>query len=174
MLYRYALLAAVSALLIGSSPSGGEANAGVVRHKAGAVQQVLTASETDATTTSSTSYVDVPNAFVRITIPPGPNQLVVARFTAESYCNGIDQTGSWCSVQITINRADTMNPIVGIDYAFDSVEADDGFMTGAAVDRDKVLTPGTYLVIVRYAVTFGSVLFRFDDWHLTVEAAPLS
>ena len=62
-----------------------------------------------------------------------------------------------------------MFPNSGDDFAFDSVEADDGLWTGASEERSIVKGGGSYNVIVQWAVTDPTSTFRLDDWSFSVE-----
>ena len=148
--------------------------AAVLTQTSGKAQiQMVNVAETDATTTSSTSWQTVPNAIVSLTVPAGTSQLINARFAAESACQG---TGSgYCPVQIlvtgTVNAP--LDPASGTDYAFDSDEAGtaDDMWEGHAMERSIRLGPGSYRVYVQYAVTNPATTFRLDDWHFAVESS---
>jgi hypothetical protein len=141
-----------------------------VTHTGAAVSKVAVVTETNAQTTSSTSYVDLPGAAVGITVPAGKTQLVQARFTAESYCFG-PNSFNWCTVQIVaVGTSGTtqMLPDSGFDFAFDAVGAADDAWEGHAMDRTLVLGPGTYIIKAQWAVTDAASTFRLDDWSFSV------
>jgi hypothetical protein len=145
-------------------------------------EEVRIAQGSNATTTTSTSFVDLPGASVRISVPAREKGLILARFFAESACynNTNNTTDDYCVVRILAVKDGTtterfLEP--DSDFAFDST--DSGYEGGAsweshATDRSLLLGPGTYTVKVQYRVGDSSVTFRLDDWHLTVEKARAS
>lgn len=151
--------------------------AAVISAAGGPLIRVDTRSNTDIATTSSASYVNVPNAQIRIIIPPaGGSRLVVARFSAESKCSGTAE-GAACSVRIIALNAGTsvateMHPQMGIDFAFDSVSSPDPDNDGAeghSLERSLRLNPGTYLIRVQWAVSAANTTFELDGgWHMMV------
>lgn len=138
----------------------------------GTLTKVNVVTETNAQVTNSTTFVNLPGATTVVTVPSGENALILARFSAESACSG--GTGAqWCSVRILIGGVEA-NPIVGLDFAFDST--DNGRETSASweshsVDRSRPVGSGTYVVQAQWAVTSAATSFRLDDWSLTVERA---
>jgi hypothetical protein len=127
----------------------------------------------DATEINSTTWVDLPGATLKFTVPAKQTNVFNARYTAESVCYG---GPGWCSVRILMNGVETA-PVVGIDFAFDSTSdgtASSEGWKGHAVDRSKIVTnngtaPVTVTVLVQYSVTDSSINFRLDDWQFTVE-----
>ena len=140
------------------------------------------------TTLNSTSWVDLPGATAAVS--GVGNQLVLARFSAESYCTGA--VGGYCSVRI-LARGEEMHPKAGCNFAFDSVAAggtatppestDPGAEapeTAAAaassesqsMDRSIVRLGGQTVVKVQVRSMAGATDFRLDDWSLTIERAP--
>ena len=124
-------------------------------------------SETNAWSTASAAYVDVPGAVTSVAVPRGTRRAINARYTAESACTG----GSWCSVRIVLVRPNgtllELNPQSGTDFAFDSAGTD--LWESHAIERTSpYLGSGTYRVKVQAAVVGGSSL-RLDDWTLAVE-----
>ncbi len=110
----------------------------------------------------------IPGTTISGTVPTGQTALILARFSAESVCYG-GQQGHWCSVRILVGGVPA-EPADGLDFAFDSVEADQFLYESHSMDRSRgPLTAGSYLVRVQVAVTLSSVVFRLDDWSLTVE-----
>jgi hypothetical protein len=129
-------------------------------------QRLVTATESNATTTSSTAFVNLTSTTIRV--PAGQTARLVARFSAESQCNG-GAAGNWCSVRILVDGTE-MQPQVGLDFAFDSVQSSNGFYQSHSMDRTSaVLSPGNHTVTVQRAVTSASTVFRLDDYQLTVE-----
>jgi hypothetical protein len=135
----------------------------------GPITAVKVARGDSATTTSSTTYVNVPGASRRITVPGGQHALILARFSAESECS-TGPPGSTCSVRILIGGSEG-KPASGLDFAFDSVGTGptDDASESHSMDRSRVLGAGTWAVRVQYAVSTAATTFRLDDWSLTVE-----
>lgn len=139
--------------------------------------QMSNVASTDASTTSSTTWVPLPGSDVPMTL--SSSGLINARFTAESQCNGVGS--GWCSVRIVVYSAATgqfteLNPASGTDFAFDSDEAGtaDDMYEGHAMERSIRLPAGAYRFRVEYAVVALSanpVTSRLDDWHFAVEAS---
>jgi hypothetical protein len=126
-----------------------------------------------ATSTTSTTFVDVPGAATSITVDPCGRTtcaVILARFSAESACYGVS---GWCSVRILINSKEA-DPVVGTDFAFDSTSNGNetvGSWESHAVERSRAyFTPGTYSVKVQYATTSSGIKAVLDDWTLVVEA----
>ena len=131
-----------------------------------AIDMVWATRGLNQTSTHSTAFLQVPGAVRTITVPQGPPALILARFTAESQCGG-EAPGS-CSVRIVFgNDAGLFS---GADFAFDQVgTAGDDLNEAHAMDRWKVLGPGTHLVRVQYRVSDIDVGFALDDWSFIVE-----
>jgi hypothetical protein len=131
--------------------------------------------ETNATTTASTTYVNVAGASTAITVPAGESALILARFSAESACYGGGTAGHWCSLRIRIDGVD-MDPSSGMDFAFDSTNGGDegpSAWESHSMDRSRVVGPGTHVVVVQAATTNATVTLRLDDWSLTVERSQM-
>ena len=95
MLYR-------SVLCTVALVSCGTANAIPIRQSPHGVEQVLVASDTDVQVIANncnSGFADIPGAFVKITIPPGANQLLVARFTGELT---VGQTSGFATASVRI------------------------------------------------------------------------
>uniref|UniRef100_B8HML7 Peptidase domain protein n=1 Tax=Cyanothece sp. (strain PCC 7425 / ATCC 29141) TaxID=395961 RepID=B8HML7_CYAP4 len=135
----------------------------------GAITAVSIVRGTDATSTTSTSFVTLPGASTTITIPSGKRAIIMARFSAESVCFG---ASGYCSVRITANGTE-LSPVVGKDFAFDSTNNNNETSVSwesHSMDRSsRVLGSGTYIIRVQYATTDPSINFRLDDWSLIVE-----
>ena len=137
---------------------------------AGSINHVNVVTETNAQSTSSTAFVNLPGATATIGVPSGETAVLLARFSAESQCDG-GAAGNWCSVRILIDGVEA-NPASGLDFAFDSVEAGgSGLWTGSSMDRSRLVGGGVRTVVVQWAVTNAATVFRLDDWSLTVERA---
>ena len=142
----------------------------VVGKKVTQVKVVRQAGEFSEFFTASTTFANVgPETTIRV--PAGTRAIILARFSAESSCSGA--ADGWCSVRIRIGGVDGLPVPTGAEFfAFDS--ADDGTETSSsweshAIERSRVLGPGTYVVRVQAAVSDAALTFRLDDMNLTVE-----
>jgi len=113
---------------------------------------------------SSTTYTDIAGASASVDVPAGSSGLIVARFTAET--GAIGATG-YLSVRMPIDGGEA-NPTGADTFSFDNTGSpgDDDFESHA-MDRSRMVGPGTHTVQLQARVTGGSV--NIDDWHLTVE-----
>jgi hypothetical protein len=130
-------------------------------------------------TTKLTRFVDLPGANVVVRIPRNQSRLYDVPFFAESRCSW-PGSGGWCSVRIIAtnlanNASVELNPVSGIDYAFDSDPtpgAIDDNWEGHGMERSRRLAGGpngaAYRIRVQYAVTNPNITFTLDDWHLAV------
>ncbi|SRR6266540_3191667 len=136
----------------------------------GAVAAVKVVRETTGQgNTNPTAWTAVPGATTSITIPAGAKAIILARFTAESHCQG-GSSIDWCSVRVLIDGTEA-NPASGNDFAFQTPGT--GF-AALALDRSSgKLSAGpsgkTVSVTVQQKVTSASTYAWLDDWHLTVE-----
>jgi hypothetical protein len=179
---RTVILVAVVALML--IVASGVAVAVVTKLSGGAIDQVKVAQGPDVTTTTSTSFVDLPDAFVRVSVPSGENGLLLARFSAESACYnttaGSNTNDLWCGVRILAVKDGTTTEMLlqpDSDFAFDSTDKgteSSASWEGHATDRSLLVGPGRYTVKVQYRTNSSSATFRLDDWHLTVEKARAS
>jgi hypothetical protein len=129
--------------------------------------------------TRSTSFIDLPGANLLVAVPANQSRLYDVPFFAESQCSS-PGSGGWCSVRVLATNTTTgasveLNPITGIDYAFDSDAipgAADDMWEGHGMERSRRLFGGprgtVYRIRVQYAVTNAAITFRLDDWHLAV------
>lgn len=162
------ILAAVALVAVAAGVAIAQVS-GVTKAKGGAISKVRIKRGENATTTSSTSYVNIPGAKVKVTVPRGDEALILARFSAESAC--YDTTGNYCSVRIRVDGQQA-KPATGLDFAFDSTDA--GTETSSSweshsMDRSLVVGGGRHTVRAQYATTSSTTGFRVDDWSLTVE-----
>jgi hypothetical protein len=138
--------------------------------------RVVTVTEPAVRTTSSTTFTTLTST--TMFVPGGQRALFVARFSGESNCTGGNQS-NWCSLRILVDGSE-MRPVVGDNFAFDSVgeSAGEACTSGVcgweshSIDRTSVvLGAGTHGVRVEWkVVTFGGTPeFWIDDWQLTVE-----
>jgi hypothetical protein len=172
------LLASMAVALVLAS---GAAFAVVTLASGGAIDRVSIVRQDEAFTTSSTSYVDIPNTQVGVTVPAGTTRLIMARFSAESTCVG----GSgfpplhYCSMTIVAVNAGSgavteLQPASGLDFAFDSTDANTesiGSWESHSMDRSLRLGAGSYRIKPQAAVSNSATRFTLDDYSFTVERA---
>jgi hypothetical protein len=124
----------------------------------------------DATSTTSTTPVNLPGAVVTINVPASRRALLLVRFSAESECITTGTSQRWCNLKILVDGSEFAQP--ESDFAFDSASngvEDDGSWEAHSIDRSIVVGSGTHTVQVQYRTTSADTTFRLDDWHLTVE-----
>lgn len=161
-------------MLAGLGIFAGAAHAVLVGAVGGQTLQVFDRSETAASTTNSTAFVDLPGANVALAVPAGTTRLLTGRFTAESQCFNTSTAGNWCTIRILVVNASTgaaaeMNPASGADFAFDATSNPQDFWEGNAIQRSLRVGAGSYRIIVQRRVTSTTTTFRLDDWHFRVE-----
>jgi hypothetical protein len=165
--------------------------------KGGAINKVrVVRGELAPNPTSSTTFVDIPGPTgqsdhpgvkTTMTVPRGQRALILARFSAESYCFGGPTTDpdrdNKCSVRIMIVNNATGEELEacpcnqGTNFAFDSTSGGTENIYAQeshSMDRSRIVGPGTYTVKAQWAVTRSDVSFRVDDWSFTVERATSS
>jgi hypothetical protein len=158
-------VAVLATLIVGGAVSVALAVTNVT--SGGAIGAVKVKRSTDAITTTSITDVDVPGASTTIRVPSGHKGLILARFSAESLCDG-GTAGNWCSLRILVGGVEAQ-PAAGLNFAFDTDVASDDIWEGHSMDRSRVVGAGLKTVKVQWAVTDAATTFRLDDWSLTVE-----
>ena len=132
--------------------------------KAKGITNVKVKTETVAYSTASTSWVSLPGATFKMSVPAGKQRTFIAEFDGESHCSGI--SGSWCTVRILVDGTE-MHPRAGSNFAFDSGGADR--WEGHAMTRTYgPLGPGQHTFKVQIAVANGATSFGLDDWTFKV------
>jgi hypothetical protein len=122
--------------------------------------------QTKAGVISTSSNVFVQLTAGSITIPAGQSGFLLSTFSGESNCSGTP--GGWCALRVTVNGAES-NPIVGANFAFDSMSSSGDLWESHSIQRiSNRLPAGTYSVQVEWAVV-GTGTFNIDDWLLQVE-----
>jgi hypothetical protein len=179
MKHRMKRIAAVIGALFAVGILTGTAAAVLTSDAGGAQLRVDKRTNNLPSTTRSTKFVDLPGANVVVRIPRNQSRLYDVPFFAESRC-GWPGSGGWCSVRIIAtnlanNASVELNPVAGIDYAFDSDPtpgAIDDNWEGHGMERSRRLFGGAngaaYRIRVQYAVTNANLTFTLDDWHLAV------
>jgi len=124
--------------------------------------------------TNVAAFVDIPGANVVVGVGAGTTRLITARFTGESLCIGpANLAGRWCSVRVVVSNAagviQELNPVAGIDFAFDTHTSPNDLWEGNAIERSIRVPAGSYRVRAQYAVSAAGISFRLDDWHFRVD-----
>ncbi|MBI4261717.1 MAG: hypothetical protein HY658_14270 [Actinobacteria bacterium] len=127
-------------------------------------------SDTGATRTGGTTFVNVPGAKSTIFVPKGTRALVLVRFSAESRCSG---GSGWCSVRVMVG-ANEAAPAAGTSFAFDAASEAGEYEAHAMERIAGPLDPGTYSVRVQWAVSNGDLTFWLDDWLMAIERVRFS
>jgi len=164
--------------------------------KGGAINQVsVVRGELASEPTNSTTFVDIPGPTgqpdhpgvkTTVSVPRGQKGLILARFSAETYCYGgpsVDpDRDNKCSVRIMVVKQPNGQeieacPCQGTNFAFDSTSGGTENIYAQeshSMDRSLVVGPGTYTVKAQWAVSRSDVNFRVDDWSFVVEKARIS
>jgi hypothetical protein len=125
-----------------------------------------------STTTTSTTFLDVPGTVISVDDPsPNNSDLLVMRFSGESICSGGGSNAGFCLLRILVDGIEA-NPGQLNDFVFDSTNY--GRETGLsqeshAIERSACVGYGRHLVQVQFKTNRPDVAFRLDDWHLSVE-----
>ena len=124
------------------------------------------------TFTTSVSWQNVLGAKATVTVPPGEEALVTARFSAASTCLGTGgKGGPWCAVRIMIGDAEG-HPQSGENFGFDSSNAGtEGPASGEAhaMERFRTVGPGEHVVKVQALPMNGATSFSLANWALVVQ-----
>jgi hypothetical protein len=165
-------------LAVGLILGSGVALAVVTVVNGGTIDQVIIARSNVTQTTSSPSFVNIPDTQVSpVVVPTGTTRLVMARFSAESVCYG--SFGGWCTIRIVAQNNATgaiteLQPVSG-NFAFDSPDGTPAEINweSHSMDRSIRLAAGTYTIRSQWAFVDPSPgsNFRIDDYSLTVERA---
>jgi len=159
-----ALLLASAAVLAASVLNGG------------AINRVSVAQGEVNVSTQSTSFQDIPGASTRISIPSGERGLILARFSAESDCQGPSNASGDCLVRILAVNNRNGNVVQlppGLSGDVSALDSSDPFGSFAyhTVDRSVILSSGSYTVKAQWAIVSPATAWKLDDYSLTVEKA---
>ena len=165
----------IGALLV-SGALAGTAAAVLTSESGGAQVKVDKRTDNAPRTTSATNWVNLPGMSVGVFVPPNSTRLLDVPYFAESLCNG--PAAGTCSVRIMAFGGPggpiELNPVAGIDYAFDSDMAGalDDVREGHGMERSKRLAGGAngtnYTIQVQFAVSNAQTVFTLDEQHLAV------
>jgi hypothetical protein len=155
----------------GQLPAGPQGPAGPAGPAGtGATLAFGSATGVGATTTSSTTFADLPGASTTVTVPAGATATLFISFSAESACSG---AAGYCTARVVVDGNEAA-PVVGNDFAFDSTDgATEGTSSWESHAMERVVTglaAGAHTVTVQYAVTAAAATLRLDDWGLTAVA----
>jgi hypothetical protein len=115
---------------------------------------------------TTTSFQNMPGGVAVIKVPVDKVQLVEARITASSSCQG-PSGQNWCAVRILADGVE-MNPVIPGGTAFDGVGDGNDYFEGHAMQRSILLGPGSHVIQVQAAVSLSGMSFFLDDWSFTV------
>jgi hypothetical protein len=146
------------------------AEATPIKGSATTVQQIRVVSDVDLqniATQCSTGYADVPGATVKLTIPSGVNQLLMARFTGDVVTSG----DGFVDTQLRIVMGTReMNPVAPRAVSSNA----DAYEQPVAIERSTIVGPGSRVVQVQACVNGDNTAYAtVSGWHLSVEAAPV-
>ncbi len=142
---------------------------------AGAIKQVKTEWSEALVGTSSTGWVPVGS--VRMRVPTGEKDLIVARFDGMTYCdpNTPGVGNGACQLRIlakTATKTVTLLPFTmrTVLEVTSGVGQDDYSLT---MEKSRVLPAGRWTILVQHRVDDPSIYFGISAHHLTVERAPV-
>lgn len=148
----------------------GSAEATPIKGFASGAQQLIVSSDIDFQVISeqcSTAYADVPGASLKLTIPAGANQLLVARFTGDVVSSGSGFVDT--QLRIVVGTRE-LNPVGARAVSANA----DPYQPPVAIERSGLVAPGSRTVQVQACVNGDNTASTtISGWHLTVEAAPL-
>lgn len=151
-----------------AGPAGAAGPAGVATP--GYIAQVVSATGTAATTTSSTSYQDLPNATQTVTVPTGQTAKLIVYFSAETACySGVGAQG--CLVRATVDGTElaptTTTPV------FDSNEngtATSNYRAAHSIARvSATLNAGAHTVKIQGRTTSTLTTLRLEAWTVVID-----
>jgi hypothetical protein len=146
--------------------------AGVTRVSGGSNSKIAIARGSNAASTTSDSWVNLPGAAVNIKVKSGQRAILLATLSGESMCSG-GAVADECDVRIMFGtkqgKPGPAGPNAGA--AFDSVGlSGNDYREMHSVQRSLgPLGPGTYTVKVQWQTCCGTT-FTLDDWTLTVQS----
>jgi hypothetical protein len=155
-----------------AGPAGAAGASGVATP--GYVAEVLTATGSNATETSSTSYEVLDGATLNVTVPANETDKLLVSFNAETACYG-GTTGARCLLRILVDNAE-IQPAANTDAYFDnngptatSVHVQNTQIQHGIVRISPTLTAGSHTVKVEIASSAATTKFRLDDWTIAVQ-----
>jgi hypothetical protein len=142
---------------------GSAALAAALVKKGGAVTAVYTATATSTVSTTSNSYVDVPDMQVTVTVPSRQRALLIITFSAETFCLSNSGAQGGCFVTATVNGAGGPQPPSAI-FASTTAEYESHSMQFVA----GPLAAGNHIVRIRYSPNVVGGYFEIGPRTLTV------
>jgi hypothetical protein len=151
---------------------------------------VQSVSSTSTTTTASTSFTDVSNAVLTVTVPAGETDVLVAHFSSDSACYGGSALRA-CQVKVIVDSTD-LNPVSSGSTAFDNndlglkttstgpivntfnAKSSNDFESHAIVRYSGNLAAGAHVVKVQFSTSNGSTSLDLRNWSLVVERVKVS
>lgn len=115
--------------------------------------------------TSSTTFVDVPSATLKINVSTG-SALLLARFTGTSVCT-TDGSAQGCKVRIILDDGVTETEMAPGEVLFD--DSVNPRHRASGIQTIATVGPGTYDVKVQWRVENALMSFSLFDYVLTLE-----
>jgi hypothetical protein len=127
----------------------------------GAPTAVFVANNSGDVTSTAQKLVPIPGMSVTFTVRHRAHLLM--HFTDEAGCAS-KTAGQWCDVEILVDGKEAP-PGAGTDYAIDTSDGSGGFKwIGAALNRNKIVAPGTHTVTVVFRPVFtGSTAWSGEN-----------
>jgi hypothetical protein len=160
-------------------PTGAQGPSGLA--SPGYTAETLSQNGNTDTSTQSTSFTNLNNASLNVTVPSGETDKLVVYFSAESACYGGSDVAT-CLLKINVDGTE-LSPVAGSDAVFDNnVTTRDPFdakrntyrYQHSIVRLSGNLSAGTHQVQVQFAVSDAAVAFNLDDWALVVQRIKVS
>jgi hypothetical protein len=142
----------------------------------GTINKVSVAQGEDNVSTQSTTFQDIPGASTHVSIPSGEKGLILARFNAESDCQGPSNAAGDCLARIlAVNNSNgaVVQLPPGLSGDVSALDSSDPFGSFAyhTMDRAVILPSGSYTVKVQWRILSPVTGWTLDDYSLTVEKA---
>jgi hypothetical protein len=173
-----------------AGPAGPAGAAGIA--SPGYVAEVLSATSNSTSATTSTSYNNLPNGSLSVTVPSGETDKLVVLFSGESACYGGDSLQR-CRLRVNVD-GNELSPSAGGDAYFDnnnlglratgvsgaSVTNSFNSKSSGDVSQHAIvrvsgnLSAGSHTVQVQISTTDSSTAFEVDDWALVVQRIKVS
>jgi hypothetical protein len=155
----------------GGAPDGTPSSAAEAPEPAAAVAvtcgariQSLVRTENAASTTSSTTFVNVPGGSATVTVPSGASRCLKVLLTAETACSETS-AGDFCYVRVLDNGVE-MSPQ---GAQFQAIDSEKSTARGHAFEWAKRLAAGNHSIVLQRRVGNSATVFTMDDWTFDVQ-----
>jgi hypothetical protein len=150
----------------GSTASEASGSEAAVRSSCGQVIQSIVVTENAVSTTSSTSFVNVPGAGLTVAVPSGATRCIKVLFTAESACS-VTSGGDYCYVRALDNGVE-MNPQ---GASFQAIASEASTARGHAFEWVRRVPAGNHAIVLQRRVAAAATVFTIDDWTFDVQVS---